>query len=125
MRARNTRRPLCEREVHVGEGGEGKRVTQSQTDMIQLRRGGPHSVKIRGRGAYLTARMGFRHPHISALLGHLLATLALSRCHSCTRQHASRDRQGSQHQCQNGDTKFGRKSHTHKSSPESRLEATI
>jgi hypothetical protein len=28
--------------------------------------------------------MGFRHPHVAALLGHLLATLALGRCHRRT-----------------------------------------
>jgi hypothetical protein len=38
--------------------------------MIQLRGGGFQSVKIRRRGGYLTARMGFRHPispHCSAI----------------------------------------------------------
>jgi len=50
--------------------------------------------------------MGFRHSQVSALLGHLLATLALGRCHSCTRQYARRDRQGSQHQRQSGNTDF-------------------
>ncbi len=106
MRARNTRRPLCEREVRVGLGDKGKRVKQNQTDMIQLRRGGLQSVKIRRRGAYLTARMGFRHPHVPALLGHLLATLALGRCHSGTRQHTSRDRQRRQNERQSGNTDF-------------------
>jgi hypothetical protein len=50
--------------------------------------------------------MGFRHPHVPALLGHLLATLALGRCHCCTRQHASRERQRSQHQRQSENTYF-------------------
>jgi hypothetical protein len=52
--------------------------------------------------------MGLRHPHIPALLGHLLATLALGRCHCCTRQYARRNRQGSQHQRQSGNTEFDR-----------------
>jgi hypothetical protein len=110
MRARNTRRPLCERDVRVGLGGKGKRVKQNQTDMIQLRRDRLESVKVRRRGGYLTARMGFRHPHVSALFRHLLATLALGRCHCCTRQHASRDRQRSQHQRQSRNTDFDQQS---------------
>src|ERR1700745_2412165 len=100
MRARNTRRPLYEREVRVGLGGKGKRVKQNQTDMIQLRGGGLQSVKVRRRGGYLTARMGFRHPNVPTLLGHLLATLTFRRAHSCTWQHAGRDRQRSEHQRQ-------------------------
>src|SRR5580704_16075618 len=89
MLARNTRRPLCERDVRVGLGGKGKRVKQNQTDMIQLRRGRLQSVKVRRRRGYFTARMGFRHPHVSALFRHLLATLALGRCHCCTRKTAT------------------------------------
>jgi hypothetical protein len=50
--------------------------------------------------------MGFRHPHVPALLGHLLATLPLGRCHSRTRQYARRDRQRSQHQRHRGNTDF-------------------
>jgi hypothetical protein len=50
--------------------------------------------------------MGLRHPHVSALPGHLLATLALGRCHCCTRQYACRDRQRNQHQRQSGNTEF-------------------
>ena len=88
MRARNTSRPLCDRAVRVGLGGKGKRVKQDQTDMIQLRRSGLQSVKIRWRGGYLTTRMGFRHPHVSALFGHLLTALPLGRCHRCIGQNA-------------------------------------
>ena len=108
MRARNPRRPLCERDIRIGLGGKGKRVKQNQTDMIQLRSGGFQSVKVRRRGGYLTARMGFRHPHVPALFRHLFATLALGRCHCLTWQHASRDRQRSQHQRQSGNTEFDR-----------------
>src|SRR2546430_8442876 len=88
MRARSTRRPLCERVVRVSLGGKGKRVKQHQTDMIQLRRDGLQSVKVRRRSGHLTARMGFRHPHVAALLRHLLATLALGRCHR-SEEHTS------------------------------------
>jgi hypothetical protein len=59
--------------------------------------------------------MGFCHPHVSALPGHLLATLALGRRHLCTRQHASRDRQRSQHQRQSGNTDFDQQSQHHQS----------
>jgi len=59
--------------------------------------------------------MGFRHSQVSALLGHLLATLALGRCHSCTRQYARRDRQGSQHQRQSEDTDFDQQFQHHQS----------
>jgi hypothetical protein len=54
--------------------------------------------------------MGLRHPHISTLPGHLLAALALSRCHCCTRQHAGRKRQRSQHQRQGENTDFDQQS---------------
>jgi len=50
--------------------------------------------------------MGFCHPHVPALFRHFLATLALGRRHSCTRQYARRDRQRSQHQRQSGNTDF-------------------
>jgi hypothetical protein len=50
--------------------------------------------------------MGFRHPHVPALFRHLLATLALGRRHSCTRQYARRNRQCSQHERQSGNTDF-------------------
>jgi hypothetical protein len=59
--------------------------------------------------------MGFRHPHVSALFRHLLATLALGRCHCCTRQHASRNRQRSQHQRQSENTDFDQQSQHHQS----------
>ena len=81
MRAPNPRRPLCEREGHVGLGGKGKRARQNQTDMIQLRRSGLQSVKIRRRGGYLTARMGFRHSPVATLSRHLLAARHLSSRH--------------------------------------------
>jgi hypothetical protein len=57
--------------------------------------------------------MGFRHPHVPALLRHLLATLAFGRCHCCTRQHASRNRQRSQQQRQNVNTDFDQQSQHH------------
>jgi hypothetical protein len=59
--------------------------------------------------------MGFRHPHISTLLGHLLATLALGGCHCSTRQHASRKRQRSQHERQNRNTDFDQQFQHHQS----------
>ena len=115
MRARNTRRPLCKRHVRISLGSKGKRVKQKQTDVIQLRRRGLQSVKVRWRSGYLTARMGFRHSHVPALLGHFLATLALGRCHCCTRQYASRDRQRSQHQRQSVNTDFDQQFQHHQS----------
>jgi hypothetical protein len=90
-------------------------MKQNQTDMIQLRRGGLQSVKVRRRSGYLTARVGFRHPHVPALFRHLLATLALGQCHSCTRQYARRDRQRSQHQRQSGNTDFDQQFQHHQS----------
>jgi hypothetical protein len=55
--------------------------------------------------------MGFSHPHVPAPFRHLLAALALGRCHFCTRQHASRKRQRSQHQRQSGNTEFAKQLH--------------
>jgi hypothetical protein len=57
--------------------------------------------------------MGFCHPHVPALLGHLLATGALGRRHSGTWQHTSRDRQRSQHERQSGNTDFNQRFHHH------------
>jgi hypothetical protein len=59
--------------------------------------------------------MGLRHPHVPALLGHLLATLALGRCHCCTRQYARGDRQRSEHHRQGGNTDFDQQFHHHQS----------
>jgi hypothetical protein len=59
--------------------------------------------------------MGFRHPKVAALLGHFLATLALGRCHCCTRQYASRDRQRSEHQRQSENTEFDQQVQHHQS----------
>jgi hypothetical protein len=59
--------------------------------------------------------MGFRHPHVPALLGHLLATLALGRCHSCTWQYARRDRQRSHDQRQSGNADFDQQFQHHQS----------
>jgi hypothetical protein len=63
-------------------------------------------MQIAWRACRLTARMGFRHPHVPALFRHLLATLALGRCHSRTGQCARRDRLHDQHQRQSGNTEF-------------------
>jgi len=57
--------------------------------------------------------MGFRHPHVPALLGHLLATLALGRCHRSTRQYARRDRQRSQYQRESENTEFDQRFQHH------------
>jgi hypothetical protein len=87
-------------------------MKQNQTDM-QLRRGCLQSVKIRRRGGYLTARMGFRHPHVPALSRHLFTAVPLRWCHGCIRQGAGHDRQcdeqcrqsentDSTHKCQQG-----------------------
>ncbi len=111
MRERNTRRPLCEREVRVGLGGKGKSVKQNQTDMMQLRRGGLQSVKIGRRGSCLTARMGFRHPHVPALSRHLFTALPLGcrhrgighrTCHhrQCGEQYCQSENTYSTHDCQ-------------------------
>jgi hypothetical protein len=59
--------------------------------------------------------MGLRHPHVPALLGHLLATLTLGRCHCCTRQYTRRDRQRSQHQRQSENTEFDQQFQHHQS----------
>jgi len=59
--------------------------------------------------------MGFRHPHVPALFRHLLATLALGRCHCCTRQYARRHRQRSQHQRQSGNTDLDQQFQHHQS----------
>ena len=99
-------------------------MKQNQTDMIQLRRNGLQSVNARWRRGYLTARMGFRHPHVPALLGHLLATLAFGRCHRRSRQHASRDRQRSQRQRQSGNTDFDQPSHNQQSICHEQKDAT-
>jgi hypothetical protein len=63
-------------------------------------------MQIAWRAFRLTARMGFRHPHVPALFRHLLATLALGRRHSRTGQCARRDRLRDQHQRQSGNTEF-------------------
>jgi hypothetical protein len=59
--------------------------------------------------------MGFRHPHVPALFGHLLATFAFGRCHRRTGQHASCDRQRSQHERQSGNTDFDQQVQRHQS----------
>jgi hypothetical protein len=86
MRARNPRGPLC-REERVGLGCQGKRVKQNQTNMMQLRRSRFERMKISRRGGYLTARMGFRHPHVPALSRHLLTALLLGGRHRCIGRH--------------------------------------
>jgi hypothetical protein len=59
--------------------------------------------------------MGFRHPKVAALLGHLLATLTFGRCHCRTRQYARCDRQRSQHQRQSVNTDFDQQFQHHQS----------
>jgi hypothetical protein len=59
--------------------------------------------------------MGFRHPHVAALLRHLLATLAFGRCHCCTRQYARRHRQRSQHERQSWNAEFDQQVQLHQS----------
>jgi hypothetical protein len=59
--------------------------------------------------------MGLRHPHVAALLGHFLATLALGRCHCRTRQYARRKGQRSQHQRQSRSTDFDQQIQHHQS----------
>lgn len=113
MRARNPRRPLCQREIRVVLGSEGKRVKQNQTDMVQLRRGCLQGVKISRCGGYLTARMRFRHPHVPALSRHLLTALPLGcrhrsighrTCHhrQCGEQYCQSENTDSTHECQQG-----------------------
>ena len=104
MRARITRRPLCEREVRVGLGGKGERVKQNQTDTMQLRRGGLQSVKVRRRGGYLTARMGFRH--VPALSRHFFTALPLGCRHRCIGHHTCHYRQSGKQYCQSENTEF-------------------
>jgi hypothetical protein len=63
-------------------------------------------MQIAWRACRLTARMGFRQPHVPALFRHLLATLARGRRHFRTGQCARRDRLRDQHQRQSGNTEF-------------------
>jgi hypothetical protein len=69
-------------------------------------------MQIAWRACRLTARMGFRHPHVPAVFRHLLATLTLGRRHSRTGQCARRDRLRDQHQRQSGNTEFDQQSQT-------------
>jgi hypothetical protein len=93
MRARNPRRPLWQREVRVGLGCKGNCVKQNHTEMIQLGRRCLQRVKVRRRGGYLTARMGFRHPHVPALSRHLLTAVPLGWSHRHSWQGTGHDRQ--------------------------------
>jgi hypothetical protein len=124
MCARNTRRPLCEREVRVGLGDKGKRVKQNQTDMMQLRRGCLQGVKISGRGRYLAARMGFRHPHIPAPSRHLLAALPLSWGHRCIGHRACHHRQCGEQYRQNENAESTRECQQGHCSGNCKLDAT-
>ena len=100
MRARNTRRPSDEGDVRIGWGGKRKRVKQNGTDMIQLRRGGLQSMKVRGRRGRLTARMGFRHPHVLALSRHLLTAVLLGCRHRYIGHSTCHHRQSGKQYCQ-------------------------
>ena len=63
-------------------------------------------MQIGWRAFRLTARMGFRHPHVPALFRHLLATLPLGGRHFGARQHTSHDWQRSQYQRQSENANF-------------------
>jgi hypothetical protein len=123
MRARNPRRPLCQREVRVLYG-RGKRVNQNQTDMMQLRRGCLQSVQISRCSCHLAARMGFRHPHVPALSGHFLATFPLGRRHSYIGQRTCHHRQCGEQYCQRENPDFANGTQHNQSSSDSHLDAT-
>jgi len=124
MRARHTRRPLCEREIRAGLGGKGKRVKQNQTDMMQLRRGCFQSVKVRRSSGCLAARMRFRHPHVPTLSRHLLTTLPLGRRHRCIGRHTCHHRQPGEQYRQSENSDFLHEVQRHECRRNSELDAT-
>jgi hypothetical protein len=124
MRARNPRRPLCQREVRVGLRGRWKRVKQNQIDMMQLRRGCLQSMQISWCGCHLAARMGFRHPHVPALSSHFLATFPLGCRHRCIGQRTRHHRQCGEQYCQRENPDFSHGSQHNQSSSDNQLDAT-
>jgi hypothetical protein len=79
-------------------------MKQNQTKMMQVRRGCLQSMKTSRRGGYLTARMGFRHPHVPALSRHLLTALMLGGCHRPIWRYTRHHRQRTEHERQTVNT---------------------
>jgi hypothetical protein len=124
MGAGNPSGPLCQRAVRIGLSGEGKRVKQNQTEMIQWRRGCPQSVKLSRRSCCLATGMGLRHTRVPTLLRHLLTAVPLGWCHRSARHRTCHHGQRGEQYRQSENSDFTRECQRHQCSCNCRLDAT-